>query len=83
MRQLTSQELQQTSGGLSSSDIMNFIRGLFGSKDNTPSKPWTPAPTPPSTGQGMGGIIGAFVVGTIAVLAFGLSKILDSANKPA
>ncbi|WP_312742113.1 MULTISPECIES: hypothetical protein [Enterobacteriaceae] len=81
MRQLTSQELQQTSGGLSSSDIMNFIRGLFGSKDNTPSTPWTPPVTPPSTGKDMGGVIGAIVVGTVAVLAFGLSKFLDSASK--
>ncbi|MCM7773455.1 hypothetical protein M8S83_15210 [Enterobacter asburiae] len=81
MRQLTSQELQQTSGGLSSSDIMNFIRGLFGSKDNTPSTPWTSPVTPPSTGKDMGGVIGAIVVGTVAVLAFGLSKLLDSASK--
>lgn len=81
MRQLTSQELQQTSGGLSSSDIMNFIRGLFGSKDTTPSTPWTPPVTPPSTGKEMGGVVGAIVVGTVAVLAFGLSKLFDSASK--
>ncbi|TFZ50988.1 hypothetical protein E5C26_11515 [Serratia proteamaculans] len=87
MRQLTPQELQQTSGGLSSSDIMNFLRGLFGSKD-TPSTPWAPPVTPPSTGSGMGGVIGALAVGavvavTTAAVAFGagLGKWLDSATK--
>jgi bacteriocin-like protein len=87
MRQLTTKELQQTSGGLSSADIMGFLRGLFGSKD-TPSKPWTPPVTPPSTGGGMGGVIGALAVGAVvamaaaaAVLGSGLGKWLDSTSK--
>jgi hypothetical protein len=87
MRQLTTQELQQTSGGLSSADIMGFLRGLFGSK-NTPITPWTPPVTPPSTGGGMGGVIGALAVGAlvavaaaVAVVGVGLGKWLDSAAK--
>ncbi|MEH3481072.1 MULTISPECIES: hypothetical protein [Enterobacter] len=81
MRQLSNQELQQTSGGLSSADIMGFLRGLFGSSDKAPSTPWKPPVTPPSTGGNMGGVIGAIAVGTIAVLAFGLSKLLDNSSK--
>ncbi|CAI1614443.1 hypothetical protein [Serratia proteamaculans] len=87
MRQLTPNELLQTSGGLSSSDIMNFLRGLFGSK-NTPTPPWTPPVTPPSSGAGLGGVVGVLAVGVVAVVAaaataltFGLGKWLDSAGK--
>ncbi|QGH63923.1 bacteriocin [Serratia proteamaculans] len=88
MRQLTTKELQQTSGGLSSADIMGFLRGLFGGSEASPSKPWTPPSTPASTGANMGGVIGALVVGTAALLAtaaaaaaFGLSKWLDSSAR--
>jgi bacteriocin-like protein len=84
MRQLTTKELQQTSGGLSSADIMGFLRNLFGSK-NTPITPWTPPVAPPSTGSGMGGVIGALAVGAVvavaAVVGVGLGKWLDSVAK--
>lgn len=81
MRQLSTHELQQTSGGLSSADIMGFIRGLFGSKDSSPKQPWTPPVTPPSNGGNMGAVIGVIAVGTFAALAFGLSKLLDNSSK--
>lgn len=81
MRNLTSKEMNNISGGFSSADIMGFLRGIFGSKDPAPSKPWVSPSGGTSTGYGKGDIFGMIIVGAaaaIAALAIGANAWLNS-----